>query len=171
MGLLAYLLAGCGYQPVYGSSSGGRFHVHLAESRVSSVLVAQEVVRGARDELATEGSLAPGDGFPRLEIEVLRADESSEGVVQAETPEGPVPRARATELGVVARAWIVRREGAPAELDTGDMAAESLMGSPLGDPTREVWQREDSLRATARRLGGRLVLRVLGHPTVTVSPD
>jgi hypothetical protein len=145
--------------------------VHLVMESVSSSLVAQEVVRGVRDALAQEGALAPGEGYPRLEVEVLRTDESSEGIVQALTPQGGVPRARATDLAVVARAWIVRRAGAESELDTGDVRGEGLVGSPLGDSGREVWQREDSLRAIARRLGGRIALRILGHPTVTASPE
>jgi hypothetical protein len=168
---VALTLVGCGYQPLYATPAGEAFHVHLVKSQVSSVLVAEEVVRGARDTLAEEGALAPGDGYPELDIEVLRADESSEGIVQQQTPQGGIPKARATDLAVVARAWVVRREGAPVELDTGDLRAGGLMGSPLGNAGAEVWQREDSLRAIARRLGGRIAMRILGHPTVTVAPD
>jgi hypothetical protein len=179
------MVAACGYQPLYATPSGEAFHVHLAGSKVSSSLVAEEVVRGARDVLAKEGALAPGDGYPRLEIEVLRADETSEGIMQTEslpnaggstssgTAQAPtaVPRARATDVALVARAWITRRAGASMELDTGDVRAEDLAGAPLGDATRELWQREDTLRAIAHRLGGRIALRILGHPTTTASPD
>jgi hypothetical protein len=165
------LAASCGYQPLYATSSGEAFHVHLARSKVASILVAEEVVRGARDALAKEGALAPGDGYPRLEIEVLRADETSEGIMQVETAKGAAPLARATDLAIVARAWITRRAGGTMELDTGDVRAEDVAGAPLGDATREVWEREDALRAIARRLGGRIVLRVLGHPTTLASPD
>jgi hypothetical protein len=161
----------CGYQPLYATSSGEAFHVHLARSKVASILVAEEVVRGARDALAKEGALAPGEGYPRLEIEVLRADETSEGIMQTETPKGAVPLARATDLAIVARAWITRRAGGSMELDTGDVRAEDVAGAPLGDATREVWEREDALRAIAHRLGGRIALRILGHPTTLASPD
>ncbi len=165
------VLASCGYQPLYATPGGEAYHLHLAKSQVSSMLVAEEVVRGAREMLAKEGALAPGDGYPSLEIEVLRADETSEGIVQVETPQGGVPRARASDLAVVARAWVKRRQGAAMELDTGDVRAEDLVGASLDDPTREVWQREDALRATARRLGGRIALRILGHPVTHGSPD
>lgn len=156
----------CGYEPLYATPAGDAYHVHLAKNQTASAIVAEEVVRGVRDALAKEGALAPGDGFPRIEIEVLRADETSEGVMQVQTIQGAEPRARATELAIVARAFVARREGSSAELDTGDMRAEDLAGAPLGDSTREVWQREDSLRAAARRLGGRIALRILGHPVV-----
>ena len=168
---LAGVALHCGYEPLYATPAAERFRVELVKSQVSSVVVAQAVVRGARDALADEGALAPGSGYPRLEIEVLRADETSEAIVQAETPQGGVPRARATDLTVVARAWVVRRPGAPAELDTGDLRADALMGSPLGNAGAELWQREDSLRAIARRLGARIAARILGHPTVITPPS
>jgi hypothetical protein len=165
------LASACGYQPLYATPSGESFHVHLVKSQIASSVVAEEVLRGARDTLAQEGSLAPGDGYPRLELEVLRVDETSEGIMQSQTSPSPtvfttVPIARATDLAVVARGWVVRHEGAPMELDTGDQRASALVGAPLGDATREIWQREDGLRAVARRLGGRIVLRILGHPVV-----
>jgi len=124
-----------------------------------------------RETLAKEGALASGDGYPRLEIEVLRADETSEGIVAVNAPEGQLPKARASELGVVVRAFVTRRSGASAELDTGDLRQDVLAGAPLGDSVRETWQREDALRAAARRLGGRAVMKVLGHPVVTSPVD
>lgn len=163
------LACACGYEPLYATPGGEAYHVHLATNHTASAVVAQEVVRGVRDALAKEGALAPGDGFPRIEVEVLRADETSEGVMQAQEIQGTEPRARATELSIVARAFVARREGGAAELDTGDVRAEDLAGAPLDDPNREVWLREDALRAAARRLGGRIAMRILGHPVV-VSP-
>jgi hypothetical protein len=160
------LACACGYEPLYATPGGDAYHVRLANNRTASAMVAREVVRGVRDTLAKEGALAPGDGFPCIEIEVLRADETSEGVVQAQEIQGTEPRARATELAVVARGFVARRAGASTELDTGDMRVEDLTGAPLDDPTREVWLREDALRAAARRLGGRIALRILGHPVV-----
>ncbi len=157
----------CGYQPLYATPAGEGYHLHLAKNAVSSALVAEEVVRGARDELVKEGALAAGEGYPRIEIEVLRADETSEGIVAIDTPTGQAPRARASELAVVVRAWVTRRAGGPSEWETGDLRADDLAAAPLGDSARETWQREDSLRAVARRLGGRIALRILGHPVVT----
>ncbi len=160
------LLSACGYQPLYAMPGGDAYHVHLAKNQTASAVVAQEVVRGVRDALAREGALAPGDGFPSIEVEVLRADETSEGVMQVQTIQGAEPRARASDLGVVARAFVARRAGGSAELDTGDMRTDDLTGAP-DDPTHEVWQREDALRAAARRLGGRIAMRILGHPVAS----
>ena len=111
--------------------------------------------------LAREGALLAGDGYPRLEIEVLRIDETSEGV--AATP-FITPQARGTRLGVLARGYVEAREGAPPGADTGDMRASALVTSPLGDPKAELFGREDTLRAVARRLGQKLAARALGHP-------
>jgi len=165
------LFVACGYQPLYATPGGEAYHVHLSKNFTASAVVAEEVLRGARETLAKEGALASGDGYPRLEIEVLRADESSEGVVSVDTPNGAQPQARASDLAVVARAYVTRRSGGSTELDTGDLRADAVVGAPLGDSTREVWQREDSLRAVARRLGGRIALRILGHPVVTAPLD
>ncbi|HSQ67470.1 MAG TPA: hypothetical protein VLM85_29875 [Polyangiaceae bacterium] len=159
--LFCLVLAACGYQPLYATPAGEAFHVHLAKNQVASAMVAEEVVRGAREALVKDGALASGEGYPRLEIEVLRADESSEGIVREP---GDVPAARASDLAVIARAYVVRHAGAPPELDTGDVRAQEMVGAPT-DSSREAWQREDSLRAVARRLGSKLALRVLGHPS------
>jgi hypothetical protein len=165
--LALIVLAACGYQPLYATPGGDAYHVHLSKNFTASAMVAEEVLRGARETLAKEGALAAGDGYPRLEIEVLRADETSEGIVATSAPEGQVPRARGSYLGVVVRAFVMRRSGGAVELDTGDLRENVLAGAPLGDAVRETWQREDALRAAARRLGGRLALRSLGHPVVT----
>ena len=169
--LVFALCVACGYQPLYATPGGEAYHVHLSKNFTASAIVAEEVLRGAREELAKEGALAPGDGYPRLEIEVLRADEASEGIVAVNAPEGQIPKARASELGVVVRAFVTRRSGGTAELDTGDLRQDVLAGAPLGDSVRETWQREDALRAAARRLGGRAALKVLGHPVVTAPVD
>jgi hypothetical protein len=161
----------CGYQPLYATPGGEAYHLHLAKNQTASAVVAREVVRGARETLAKEGALAPGDGYPRIEIEVLRTDETSEGVLAEDTIEGREPRETASGLAVVARGFVARRAGGAPELDTGDLRAEATAAVPLGDSPRELWQREDSLRAVAHRLGAKLVLRILGHPVVTAPPQ
>ena len=169
--LAVAVLCACGYQPLYATPAGEAYHVHLARNRTASAIVAQEVVRGAREALAKEGALAAGDdGYPRLEIEVLRADETSEGVTAIASPDGPVPRATASDLAVVARGFVSRRAGGAAELDTGDMRTEDVAAAPAS-ASAEIWQREDSLRAVAHRLGARIALKILGHPVVTAPSD
>ena len=162
--VLALLLVSCGYRPLYGGPSPRALHVHLSRANVADAVVATEVERGVREALSREGALLAGEGYPRLDIEVLRIDETSEG--EAATP-FLTPQARGTRLGVLARAYVEAREGAPSEADTGDMRASELVTSPVGDPKAELFGREDTLRAVARRLGQKLVARALGHPAAS----
>jgi hypothetical protein len=175
--LLAWVAASsCGYGAVYGGAGAERLHVKLVRTLVPDVVASDEVAAGARDELALGGALEPGDGFPRLEIEVLREDEASEGIARGASPAGaggltPSPVARATDVGLVARAWVVSAPGSAPESDTGDMRTEEVLavdgtpGSP--DVTGDMFHFADGLRAAARRLGHKLALRVLGEPAAS----
>jgi hypothetical protein len=162
----------CGYAPVYAARAEA-LHVKLVRAQVADVVAADEVASGVREELARAGALASGEAYPRVEIEVVRADEASEGVVAA--PSGPA--ARATDVAVVARAWIATGEGAPPQAETGDMRAEETVavdvaggaagafGAAAGlDPRASAFHHADALRAAARRLGRALGARVLGRP-------
>jgi hypothetical protein len=161
---LAVFLAACGYHAVYGDRSPSKLHVVLVRTLVPDVVASDEVVAGLREELARDGALEPGEGFPRVEVEVLRADEASEGIVAG--PSGPV--SRATDVGLAARAWIVRAEGAPPESDTGDLRTKESIAvdeSATGpDPRASAFHEADALRAAARRLGRRLGDKVTGQP-------
>ncbi len=168
---LATSALACGYRPV-NEGTPERLHLALVRAAAADATTNDEVLSGAREELAREGALAAGTGYPRVEIEVLREDEAGEGIA-AVTPRGgekAVPRARGSEVGVVARAWIVRVQGGPHEAETGDMRAMSLVAStdpatvPGGGLSAEALGHDDALHATARRLGGRLAQRILGHP-------
>jgi hypothetical protein len=162
---------GCGYRAVYGSTDEPRLHVKLVRTLIPDVVAGDEVAAGLREELARAGSLAPGEGFPRVEVEVLRADESSEGIAAGST--GPV--SRATDVGLAARAWIVRAPGAPPESDTGDLRAEETIAvdeTSTGpgaepDPKASAFHEADALRAAARRLGRRLAYKVTGQPAAS----
>jgi hypothetical protein len=180
------LLAGvasssCGYGAVYGGRGSERLHVKLVRTLVPDVIASDEVAAGARDELALGGALEAGDGFPRLEIEVLREDEASEGIAygaSASSGSGgggtPAPVARATDVGLVARAWVVSAPGSAPEDDTGDMRTEEVLavdGTPgaLSEKavTADMFHFADGLRAAARRLGHKLASRVLGEPAAS----
>jgi hypothetical protein len=164
-GVLLICLAAlsCGYQPVYGGSREP-LHVKVVRSMVADPVAADEIASGVREELARAGALAPGEAYPRVEIEVLRADEASEGV-QA----GPAgPQARATDVGIVARAWVASGQGAEPRAATGDMRAEETLavdeGASAPDPRASGFHHADALRSAARRLGRALGARVLGMP-------
>ena len=163
--VLALWPPGCGYRPLY-TAAAPRLHVKLVRTLVPDAIASDEVASGAREELARGGELEEGDGWPRVEIEVLRADETSEGV--AAQPNGPA--ARASGVALVARAWVASGPDAPPQNDTGDMRAEETVAvdsrglAPALDPRASGFHQADALRAAARRLGSHLVRRVLGLP-------
>jgi hypothetical protein len=160
----ALALAGCGYRPVHGGVAQERFAVVLASSSVPDAVAADEVVSGVRDELARFGALETGEAYPRCEVEVLRADEASEGIGAARNDANVlVPEARATQVGLVARAWIVRAKDGPRERDTGDVRSMELV-SVAPDARAAAFRHDDALRAAGRRVGRKMGTRILGLP-------
>jgi hypothetical protein len=160
----------CGYRAVYATEQPARLHVKLVRSLVADAVAGDEVATGVREELAREGALEPGDGWPRAEIEVLRADEASEGIVAR----SGAPVARGTDVGIVARAWIAPAPGAAPLHDTGDMRAADLVAVDEGpgvamapDPRAAGFHEADARRAAARRLGHKLGRKILGHPAAS----
>jgi hypothetical protein len=150
---------------------------------VAEAVAADEVASGVREELAREGALSGGRGYPRVEIEVTRVDEASVGVA-AVAPAGEVaPRARATDVGLVARAWVVQTPGGEKTRDTGDVRVLVVVGtatSPTGGASAvaspplspspasiDAFHHEDGVRAAGRRAGARLARRILGEPAPT----
>jgi hypothetical protein len=153
-------LSGCGYHAIYASGSGAKLHVALSRSLVTDSIAADEVVSGVREQLARDGALAPGDGYPRVEIEVLRADETADAIA---APNGAdAPRARGLQVAIVARAWIVSAKGEAPENDTGDLRATDLVAPEIA-ARADVFQHADATRAAARRVGHKLARKVLGH--------
>jgi hypothetical protein len=166
---LALLLtsASCGYQPVHGGVAAEHLHVALSESKVPDAVASDEVLAGVREELARGGALASGDGFPRCEVEILRADEASDGI--AATPDGTgglAPQSRATRVGMVARAWVLRAPGAERERDTGDVRAFETV-AVAADARTSTFRHSDALRVAGRRVGKRLASRIMGFPAPT----
>ncbi|HZU81645.1 MAG TPA: hypothetical protein VE987_01955 [Polyangiaceae bacterium] len=168
---LALLLAGCGYRAVYGGEPSEKLCVHLARTLVADAVASDEVASGAREALARDGALDGGDCWPRVEIEVLRADEASEGVVAR----SGAPAARATRVSVLGRAWIARAAGSVPEHDTGDLRASEVIAVDLAggmpDPRAGELHYTDALRAAARRLGGKLARKVTGQPAASDDPE
>jgi hypothetical protein len=171
---IAFVLSatsGCGYGPVYAASPAdglARLHVVLVRTLVPDAVASDEVAAGIRDALARASLLRTGDGFPRIEVEVLRQDEESRGIADV----AGQPVSRASGLGLVARAWIVRSAGAPQEDDTGDMRAEEVVAvdetaAGMRDPLASAFHTDDALRAAARRLGHKLGERLMGLPAAT----
>ncbi|HVH43551.1 MAG TPA: hypothetical protein VM925_14450 [Labilithrix sp.] len=161
------LLTGCGYRPVHGGASSERFSVVLVSSNLPDAVASDEVVAGVRDELARSSSLSPGDAYPRCEVEVLRVDEASEGIGATSNGQGVLlPDARATRVGVVARAWIVRAKDGPRERDTGDVRAVDTV-AVAADARAATFRHADAVRAVSRRVGRSMGTRLLGFPSAS----
>jgi hypothetical protein len=160
--LASWPLPSCGYHPVYATPPRERLGVKLMRTLLPDAVASEEVAAGAREELSRLGVLAAADAYPRLEIEVLGADEQSQGI-QASAA-GPV--SRATDVGVVARGWIARAPQAEPEADTGDMREEDVLAVDMEgsapDPRGNFFHRADALRAAARRLGTRIARKIAG---------
>jgi hypothetical protein len=174
--LAGYLSAsGCGYHAAHGGEASGRLHVGLARSLVADAVAANEVVSGVREALAREGALAGGEGWPRVEVEVLRTGEASEGIVVGGTALAPAPQARGIAVSIAARAWIAASPDAPPERDTGDVTSEDVIAVDAAGGTLDLrsaaFHRADAVRAAARRLGERLGQRVIGLPTAGAGED
>ena len=171
-------VSACGYRPLYGGERGDdRFSVVGASPLVADAGVVAEVEAGLRAGLARAGALRAGAGYPRVVVEVLRIDVVSEGVLAMPggTPGVSVgglplsaraplqPLARGTRVGVLARAWIERADGASRERDTGDSRTADVMQVET-DARLEALRLDDASRAAARRLGERLARQLLGEP-------
>ena len=157
--LLLLALAACGYTPVYGASTE-HLGVVVVGSKVPDAAASDEVAAGVRDELARAGALSAGSGYPRCEIEILRADEASEGIAAGASD----PESRATRVGIVARAWVVRAKDGPRERDTGDVRAMEVV-AVAPDAKTATFRHADALRAAGRRAGRRIGTRLLGLPS------
>ena len=161
----ALVQGGCGYHAVYsGDPPRGTLSVAVAKSSIPDPEIVQEVLGGLRSELARSGVLRAGRAYPRLVLEVVRVDERGSGIAAA----GDAPLARGSRVGVVARAWVEDRPGAPGR-DTGDVrrTADSAAGpTALGDATRV----RDALRSAARDAGRALAQRLLGQPAAAEEP-
>ena len=171
-------LASCGYRPLYAGDRGDeRFAVVGATALVADASVVAEVQTGLRSGLARGGALRGGNDYPRVVVEVLRIDATSEGIQAVPggtrgatvgglpiAPGGPLaPLARGTRIGVLARAWVERTPGGARERETGDLRAVDVMQTEA-DARLEALRLDDTSRAAARRLGERLARRVLGEP-------
>jgi len=164
---VGFSLAACGYRPVHGEGPLERFSVVLTASSIPDSVTSDEVVAGVRDELARSGALAAGDAYPRCEVEVLRADEASEGVSATRNRDQVlVPEARATSVGIVARAWISRSKEGPRERDTGDVRAMEFV-TAASNARDATFLHADALRSAGRRVGRRIGVHILGLPSTS----
>jgi hypothetical protein len=150
---------GCGYRPLRNGLAGApRIDVSSATSSViasAEAALEEEAATGARAELARHGALARG-APARLVVELVRLDESAEGIAPTETGS----RGRGVRLRLIARG--VLTEGA-ARFETADVEATETIASP---PDAASWQaiRGAAARGLSRRAGALVAREVLGLP-------
>lgn len=161
---------GCGYEPVYGGARPQvRLTVHAAPASAPNAEAVAAVVNGARRSLSAAGVLRPGEGYPRVLIEVVRVDEQAAGMVAVDRDGQQTPSARGSSVAVVARAWVEEFEHAPHERDTGDVRRSATFAS--GETASEDELRyEAALRSVGHAVGQSLGRRILGEPEPTLAP-
>jgi hypothetical protein len=163
------MAAACGYEPLYGAHQASASEPSLAVLTPATRLApdaaaASALEAGARAALARAGKLRSGSGYPRLELELLRIDDTSEGIARV----NELPLARATRVAVVARGWVETAKDAPAVRDSGDLRAIETVSTEGGDARLESLRRDAAIRAAARRLGDRMGRLAVGEP---IAPD
>lgn len=153
------LLTSCGYRPVHAVRDPlGPFSVVAGPVHAPEAALAAALAEGARAELARAGELGDWGAPAAVEVELLRVDETSEGIALA----GPeLPLARGVRVTAVGRARVRRAGSASAERDTGDVRASEAVTRGSG-PAPALVLHDEAGRAAARRLGEILVRRLLG---------
>ena len=164
-------LSGCGYEPVYSTERPEiRLTVQAAPYGTPNLEAVAATVSGVRRSLSSAGVLRPGEGYPRVMVEVTRVDERAAGMIAEQAAEGEErPSARAASLGVVGRAWIVEVEQGPRTRDTGDVrrtATYAVGSTTLAEQPRY----EVAVRSAGHALGQALGRRILGEPETTFEP-
>jgi hypothetical protein len=161
--LALLLLASCGYRPVHAVRDPlGPFAVVTGPIHAPEAALAAALAEGARAELARAGELSPSRGGApaEIEVELLRVDETPEGIALA-APD--LPLARGLRITVLGRARLRRAGSAGVERDTGDVRAGEVVARAAAAAPAVVMRDEGGLVA-ARRLGEILVRRLLGFP-------
>ena len=162
---------GCGYEPVYSTERPEvRLSVQAAPYGAPHVEAVAATGSGVRRSLSVAGVLEPGDGYPRVVVEVVRVDERAAGMIAEESADGvDRPSGRAASLGVVGRAWVEEVERGPHTRDTGDVrrtATYAVGATGVAEQPRY----EIALRSAAHALGQALGRRILGEPETTLEP-
>jgi hypothetical protein len=156
---LSLALAGCGYHLAHAPADPlGPFTVTGGRVRVPDVQAVAAAEEGARAELSRAGALGPGGGV--IEVEVLRVDETSEGIA---LDVAGSPFARGVRVTVTARAVLRRAGSAAVERDSGDVRASEVAARADG-AVRGMVVGGEAARAAARRAGEAAVRRLLGYP-------
>ena len=157
------LAAACGYRAANDAADApaGGYSLAAAPSRAPQLDVLAAVVAGARVELSREGALRGGSTYPRVVVELVRVDEVAAGIAATDVDGVALPLARASSVGVTARAWVEERAGGVPSRDSGDVRRVETVAQS-GEVLASQTAQEDAARAAARRAGAAVARRVLG---------
>lgn len=157
------LVSGCGYRALAShdgtGGAGPRLFVAHGPTVVPSARSADALVAAVSGRLAEANELRGGDGYPRVEVDLVRIDETVEGLAST----GSSPISQGLRVTVVGRARVVRAKGEASALETGDMSAHVTVTSG-GTSASALVLRDEASVGAARILGRRLAERVLGLP-------
>jgi hypothetical protein len=152
-------LAGCGYTLANAPHDAlGPFTVRAAEATTPDAAVTAAAIEGAQRELSRAGLLSASGEGTALTITVLRVEERSEGIARGA---GPAPIGRGIRLVIAGRATARGVDGATAR-DSGEITVAEVLARSDSAALGIVGRSEAAERA-GRRLGVRLVRRVLGE--------
>jgi hypothetical protein len=161
LSLLACSFPACGYHLVHSPRDPlGPFSVVSTPIRVPDAALAAAAEEGARAELSRAGQLAGRGAAGEIEIDLLRVDETGEGVALA-APD--LPLARGLRVTAIGRGRLRRAGSTAAERDTGDVSTAEVVARGSSAAAAGVG-RDEAGRAAARRLGELLVRKLLGFP-------
>jgi hypothetical protein len=153
-------ILGCGYTLANAPRDElGPFLVRAAEATTPDDAVTAAAIEGAQRELARAGLLSQRGEGTALTIAVLRVDERSEGIASGA---GSAPTARGIRLTIVGRARAGEGDRTPAR-DSGEVTVTEVF-APGGSAALGIVGRGEAGPRAGRRLGERLVRRVLGEP-------
>ena len=153
-------LAGCGYTLATTPDPAlTPFTVRAAAATTPDAIAITAAIEGAQRELSRAGLLSTrGDGAV-LTIAVVRVDERSEGIA-AGSSGSATPIARGIRLTIVGRATAPASPRAAAR-DSGEVEVAEVFATS-GTATIGILARDEAAQRAGRRLGERLVRRVLG---------
>jgi len=157
---------GCGYRPLAAHGAGEqRLSVVAGARTVPAARAHDALVVATAGRLAEAGELAGGAGYPRLEVELVRIDETAEALA----PSGERPLARGLRITATGRARVLRGPSEEPAFDTGDMSAHAFVSAggagTAGSAASPLALRDEAAALAARALGRRLAERVLGLPS------
>ncbi len=154
---------GCGYhlENVEADPSLA-FAVVAAPNTTATSAALSALVTGARDELATRGQLlscnpATAEACPALVVELLAVEEGGAAPFLATSGR---PLDASVVLTLRARAFVRRRQGVDPERMVGEIQEQEAFARPDDPRLAEVW-RDEAIKRTGKKLGGRLVRAVL----------